>query len=53
VARNKDNLKRLTIETSKELHNEVRSRALICGLSIKQYVEQAIAEKMMREKQYE
>lgn len=45
--------KRLLIDVSQELHKEVKARAVFRGLSIRQWVEMAIKERIREERQYE
>lgn len=46
-------LKRLIVEIEKELHKEIKKRALNRNASIKQWLLMAIAEQLERERMYE
>lgn len=45
--------KRLTIQVDNDLHRIVKSRALFRGMSVRQWVEMAIKERIKEEQQYE
>ena len=49
----KKELKRLVIAIEKELHKEIKRRALNRNASIKQWMLMAIAEQLERERMYE
>lgn len=45
--------KRLLINISEELHKNIKMRATFRNVSIKDYVIQAVIERIVKEKQYE
>lgn len=45
--------KQITFDVPEKLHKEVKIRCVVRNVSIREYVIQAIAEKIAKEKQYE
>lgn len=48
----KDNKEKHQIRISKELHNEIKARASIRGISLYSYIERVLTEQILKEKQY-
>ena len=45
--------KRILVDVSEDLHKEIKIRAMIRNVSIKDYVVAALTEKIFKEKQYD